>query len=110
MRPWLPPCREPPFQNPCRSPPPVGIVVSRDTVSRGRERWRDLARETAQEYVENRRREAVIGQRFERPRADPSTGRSPSTEIAYAIPFLASDEASYITGSEIHVDGGALAI
>jgi 3(or 17)beta-hydroxysteroid dehydrogenase len=31
-------------------------------------------------------------------------------EVAYAILFLASDESSYITGSEIHVDGGALAI
>ena len=31
-------------------------------------------------------------------------------EAAYAILFLASDEASYITGSEIHVDGGAIAI
>jgi NAD(P)-dependent dehydrogenase (short-subunit alcohol dehydrogenase family) len=30
--------------------------------------------------------------------------------VAYAILFLASDEASYITGSEIHVDGGAIAI
>jgi hypothetical protein len=28
------------------------------------ERWRNLARETAQEYVENRHREAVIGARF----------------------------------------------
>ena len=27
-------------------------------------------------------------------------------EVAYAVLFLASDEASYITGSEIHVDGG----
>jgi 3(or 17)beta-hydroxysteroid dehydrogenase len=31
-------------------------------------------------------------------------------EVAYAILFLASDEASYITGSEIHVDGGVLAL
>ena len=31
-------------------------------------------------------------------------------EVAYAILFLASDESSYITGSEIHVDGGAMAI
>jgi NAD(P)-dependent dehydrogenase (short-subunit alcohol dehydrogenase family) len=31
-------------------------------------------------------------------------------EVAYTILFLASDESSYITGSEIHVDGGILAI
>jgi NAD(P)-dependent dehydrogenase (short-subunit alcohol dehydrogenase family) len=31
-------------------------------------------------------------------------------EVAHAILFLASDESSYITGSEIHVDGGVLVI
>ena len=39
-------------------------------------------------------------------------GRRPGEvdEVAYAILFLASNESSYITGSEIHVDGGAIAI
>ena len=36
--------------------------------------------------------------------------RAEVDEVAYAILFLASDESSYITGSEIHVDGGAIAI
>jgi NAD(P)-dependent dehydrogenase (short-subunit alcohol dehydrogenase family) len=31
-------------------------------------------------------------------------------EVGYAILFLASNKSSYVTGSEIHVDGGAIAI
>ena len=48
--------------------------------------------------------------RAERMRFIPMGRPGEVDEVAYAILFLASDESSYITGSEIHVDGGAIAI
>ena len=48
--------------------------------------------------------------RTERMRFIPMRRPGEVDEVAYAILFLASDESSYITGSEIHVDGGAIAI
>jgi NAD(P)-dependent dehydrogenase (short-subunit alcohol dehydrogenase family) len=48
--------------------------------------------------------------RAERMRVIPMRRPGEVEEVANAILFLASDEASYITGSEVHVDGGALAI
>ena len=48
--------------------------------------------------------------RAERMRVIPMRRPGELDEVAYAILFLASDESSYITGSEIHVDGGAIAI
>ena len=48
--------------------------------------------------------------RTERMRVIPMRRPGEVDEVAYAILFLASDELSYITGSEIHVDGGAIAI
>jgi NAD(P)-dependent dehydrogenase (short-subunit alcohol dehydrogenase family) len=48
--------------------------------------------------------------RAERMRVIPMGRPGEVDEVAQAILFLASDEASYITGSEVHVDGGALAI
>ena len=48
--------------------------------------------------------------RAERMRVVPLCRPGEVDEVKYAILFLASDESSYITGSEIHVDGGILAI
>jgi NAD(P)-dependent dehydrogenase (short-subunit alcohol dehydrogenase family) len=48
--------------------------------------------------------------RAERMRVIPMRRPGEVDEVAYAILFLASDESSCITGSEIHVDGGAIAI
>jgi NAD(P)-dependent dehydrogenase (short-subunit alcohol dehydrogenase family) len=48
--------------------------------------------------------------RAERMRVIPMRRPGEVDEAAYTILFLASDESSYITGSEIHVDGGAIAI
>jgi NAD(P)-dependent dehydrogenase (short-subunit alcohol dehydrogenase family) len=48
--------------------------------------------------------------RAERMRVIPMRRPGEVDEVAHAILFLASDESSYITGSEIHVDGGAIAI
>jgi NAD(P)-dependent dehydrogenase (short-subunit alcohol dehydrogenase family) len=43
-------------------------------------------------------------------RAVPLGRAGESDEVANAILFLASDEASYITGAELYVDGGYLAV
>jgi NAD(P)-dependent dehydrogenase (short-subunit alcohol dehydrogenase family) len=48
--------------------------------------------------------------RAERMRIVPMRRPGEVDEVAHAILFLASDESSYITGSEIHVDGGVLVI
>ena len=51
-----------------------------------------------------------IRQSLRRMRVIPMRRPGEVDEVAYAILFLASDEASYITGSEIQLDGGAVAI
>jgi NAD(P)-dependent dehydrogenase (short-subunit alcohol dehydrogenase family) len=48
--------------------------------------------------------------RAERMRVISMRRRGQVDEVAYAILFLASDESSFITGSEIHEDGRAIAI
>ncbi|MSO76547.1 MAG: glucose 1-dehydrogenase [Alphaproteobacteria bacterium] len=48
--------------------------------------------------------------RAERLQSVPMRRAGEVDEVAYTILFLASDEASYITGAEIPVDGGAIAI
>jgi 3alpha(or 20beta)-hydroxysteroid dehydrogenase len=53
---------------------------------------------------------ATPGYRYANERAMPLKRASRPDEVAQAVLFLASDEASYINAAEIVVDGGAVAI
>jgi NAD(P)-dependent dehydrogenase (short-subunit alcohol dehydrogenase family) len=53
---------------------------------------------------------ATPGYRYANQRAMPLKRSSRPDEVAQAVLFLASDEASYINAAEIVVDGGAVSI
>jgi NAD(P)-dependent dehydrogenase (short-subunit alcohol dehydrogenase family) len=59
---------------------------------------REFAQEGAEVYITGRRKRELDA-------AAASTGRL--EEVAKTVAFLASDDASYITGDEVFVDGGA---
>jgi len=42
-------------------------------------------------------------------RLDPAATYRPAVEVAYGVLFLASDEASFVTGTELVIDGGFIA-
>ena len=61
------------------------------------------------------RRAAAAGKTFEQFRAEFGHGtmlRRPGTpaEVAACIAFLASDDASYVTGTSLYVDGGQVSL
>ena len=52
---------------------------------------------------------ANAGERADKIAATPLRRIGKSIEVAYGVLFLASDEASFITGAELVIDGGFLA-